>query len=302
MPDSANSPVDNTLLARFRPLFSIAVEHLYFADKSCAGLRLEPYAQSAQLMQKAGCLWRATPGGISVYADVSRKDLLRACFAEATPAFTLGFQGYADDPLFDNYTGGYARNAALALAFNSANVVDEGGRLRLHAGETVSEADQGSAQGAQLPPWRRFGPAAAKFDVAIKVDVDALDAVNEEFRDGPAGKNYYLRFAARETFWQYNVVCERTSGQVSVIDSADKARFEDGGVKKFADGRAAQLLRSQQAIALQEHSQQRFELRVQDDGRERVIIKRLPVASAGQFNLEEHQGAQRWVSEIYVNC
>ena len=72
--------------------------------------------------------------------------------------------------------------------------------------------------------------------------------------------------------------------------------------KRFSNGRTAHAVRSQEAIALQEAPAQRFQLRVREEGKERVIVKRLPVASAGQFHIEEHEGAPTWVSEIYVNC
>ena len=291
-----------TLLARYRPLFSIAVEHQFFADTLCRGLRLEPYRQSAMLMEKGACVWRPQIGGVAVYADVSRLELLRSWFAQATPAMSLGFQAFAEDPLFDGYTGGFRRDAESILSFSSGNAVaEEGGtRLRLHAAECVSDADLVAAPHAELPAGASRWPAAPKFAVWIQFDPDAIDTTS---RAGDAeGKHYYLRFAARETLWQYNVFGDFSPEQVSVVDLADKNQFAALGPRNFANGRAGQRLRSRAPIALRERSAQRFQLRLQDHGSERVIVKRLPVASAGQFNIEEHEGAPTWVSEIYVNC
>ncbi|MBI3716471.1 MAG: hypothetical protein HY255_10800 [Betaproteobacteria bacterium] len=292
----------SSLLARYRPLFSLTVEHQFFADNLCRGLRLEPYRQSATLMEKGACVWRPQIGGVAVYADVSRLALLRSWLAEATPAFSLGFQAFAEDPLFDGYTGGFRRDTDSTLSFASGNAVaeDAGARYRLHAAECVSDADRASAQRAELPAGASCWPAAPKFDVWIKVDPDAIDATSSA-RDA-AGRDYYLRFASRETLWQYNVFGDFSPEQVSVVDLADKTEFAALGPRNFANGRAGQRLRSRAPIALRERSAQRFQLRLQDHGSERVIVKRLPVASAGQFNIEEHEGAPTWVSEIYVNC
>jgi len=239
---------------------------------------------------------------VAVFADVSRLALLRSWLAEATPAFSLGFQAYADDPLFDGYTGGFRRDADSTLSFSSGNAVAEDGglRYRLHAAEFVADADRVSAQRAELPAAAGCWPATAKFDIWIKVDPDAFEPTSRAV--DVAGKDYYLRFAARETLWQYNVFGDFPPEQFSVIDLADKTQFAALGPGRFANGRAGQRLRSHAPIALRERSSQRFQLRVQDHGSERVIVKRLPVASAGQFNIEEHEGAPTWVSEIFVNC
>ena len=54
-------------------------------------------------------------------------------------------------------------------------------------------------------------------------------------------------------------------------------------------------------IALQERSPQRFQLRRQGTGADKVLIKRLPVASPSQINRETLGGVPTLVSEIYVH-
>jgi len=297
-----NDSGSDTLMARYRPLLSIAVEHGYFADVLCRNLRFEPCEQSAALLQKSGCVWRAVVGGIAIHADVSKTKLLRSCFEEMSPSRRLGFRAYAEDSLFDTYTGGYQRSDDAVLFLDSDNAVQEAtsGRYRLHASDSVSDADRRLINSPSLLNNRRPRTGSPKCEVWIQADIDSLDEFSHA--QDAVGKNYYLRFAARSTLWQYIVVGDWMQEQVSVVDLADKVRFSASHPRNFANGRVAQTLRSEEVISLQERSSQRFQLRVQDHGTERVMIKRLPVASAGQFNIEEHKGAPTWVSEIYVNC
>jgi hypothetical protein len=293
---------NDTLLTRYRPLFSVTAEHGYFADTICRGLRFEPCAQSDALLQKSGCVWRAVKGGIAVHADVSKKNLLRACFEEFSPSRKLGFVGYADDALFNVFTGGYQHSADTALFLDSDTAIlePESGRLRLHAADTVSDEERRLRNSPSLFADRRQGTEQPKCEIWVKADIDMLDETSH-VKD-VIGKHYYLRFAARATLWHYVIVGDWAKDQVSVVDLTDKVKFNAHQPRYFANGRAAQTLRSAAAITMQEHSSQRFQLRVQDHGTERVIVKRLPVASADQFSIEEHQGAPTWVSEIYVNC
>ena len=288
------------LLARYRPLLAVTVEHAFFADGAGRGVRVEPDAASARVLARSGCLWRAMVNGVSVYCDVSRPELCESCLAEAQPPFSLRFLGYADDPLFDAYTGGYTPRPGSILAFEGGAAVAEAPeqRLRLHEGETVSDEYLRAAEDSESPAdalGRRVPP---KFSVRIGVERDAASAR----ANGAAAKCYVLRFAARETIWRYYLLGGWAKEQVRVVDLNDKIGFVPDAAKRFSNGRTAHAVRSQEAIALQEAPAQRFQLRVREEGKERVIVKRLPVASAGQFHIEEHEGAPTWVSEIYVNC
>jgi len=293
-------PDAGVMLARYRPLLAVEVEHAFFADGAGRGLRVEPDAASARVLARSGCLWRAMANGISVYCDVSRLDLCESCLAESQPPFSLRFLGYADDPLFDAYTGGYTPRAGSILAFDGAAAVAEAPeqRLRLHKGETVSGEYLRAAEDSESPADALGRRAAPKFSVRIGVERDAASAR----ANGALAKSYYLRFAARETVWRYYLLGGWAKEQVRVVDLNDKIGFVPDAAKRFSNGRTAHAVRSQEAIALQEAPPQRFQLRVREEGKERVIVKRLPVASAGQFHVEVHEGAPTWVSEIYVNC
>jgi len=293
-------PDAGVMLARYRPLLAVTVEHGFFADGAGRGLRVEPDAASARVLARSGCLWRAMANGISVYCDVSRLELCESCLAEALPPFSLRFLGYADDPLFDAYTGGYAPVPGTLLAFDGSAAIAEPPeqRLRLHKGECVSGEYLRAPEDSELPADALRRRVLPKFSVRIGVEPDAVSARANE----TAAKCYVLRFAARETIWRYYLLGGWAKEQVRVVDLNDKIGFVPDAAKRFSNGRTAHAVRSQEAIALQEAPPQRFQLRVREEGKERVIVKRLPVASAGQFHVEVHEGAPTWVSEIYVNC
>ena len=295
-------PDAGVMLARYRPLFAVTVEHAFFADGASRGMRVEPDQASARVLARSGCLWRAMTNGVSVYCDVSRLELCESCLAESQPPFSLRFLGYADDPLFDAYTGGYTPRPGSILAFDGSAAVAEAPeqRLRLHQGECVSGEYLRAAEDSEWPADALGRRVLPKFSVRIGVERDELEASARA--DGTAAKCYVLRFAARETIWRYYLLGGWAKEQVRVVDLNDKIGFVPDAAKRFSNGRVAHAVRSQEAIALQEAPPQRFQLRAREEGKERVIVKRLPVASAGQFHIEVHEGAPTWVSEIYVNC
>ncbi len=294
-------PDAGVMLARYRPLLAIEVEHAFFADGAGRAVRVEPDAASARVLARSGCLWRGTAHGVAVYCDVSRPGLCESCLAEAQPPFSLRFLGYAEDPLFDAYTGGYTPRPGAILAFDGGAAVAEAPeqRLRLHRGECVSGEYLRAAEDSESPADALGRRAAPKFSVRIGVERDTVEASARA--NGANAKCYYLRFAARETIWRYYLLGGWTKEQTRVVDLNDKISFVPDAAKRFSNGRVAHAVRSQEAIALQEVPPQRFQLRVREEGKERVIVKRLPVASAGQFHIEVHEGAPTWVSEIYVN-
>ena len=67
------------------------------------------------------------------------------------------------------------------------------------------------------------------------------------------------------------------------------------------DGRSTLAARSRSAIAMQRRPLQRFQLLAQQPAADKVLVKRLPVASAGQLHMETIDGVRTLVSEIFVN-
>ncbi|MFM7294349.1 MAG: hypothetical protein ACKO1K_06000 [Burkholderiales bacterium] len=286
------------LLTRYRSMFDIAVEHRYFADSHCRDVHWHPHDDTADLLKRSLCIWRPTSRGLSMYADVSHTRLLKDSLIATTPPFSLGLSILATDPYFRQYTGGMGGDADAVFTFDAKDGVrEDDGRIRLHAAECITHSDRMTRPGAPTMLDQKTVP---RIDIRLVVDVSALEY--NAHAPETDGARYYIRFAARETFWQYNIVCDGSSDEFSVIDAGNKINFDACGPRRLANGRVAQTFRSKTAIPLQEMSPQRFQLQQQEQNLERVIVKRLPVASAGQLSMEEQDGAPRWISEIYVHC
>jgi len=60
--------------------------------------------------------------------------------------------------------------------------------------------------------------------------------------------------------------------------------------------------RSTSRLPLKASPQYRFQLKEKDNGSEKVIIKRLPMADVTRFGHAVIDGRSEVVSEIYINC
>jgi hypothetical protein len=79
------------MIAAYSELFRIDCLHGYFADGRCRSLALAPTAECARLLDRYGCLFRATVGGGTVYSNSPR---LLGLFNETAPfAFDLNTVG-----------------------------------------------------------------------------------------------------------------------------------------------------------------------------------------------------------------
>ena len=78
--------------------------------------------------------------------------------------------------------------------------------------------------------------------------------------------------------------------------------FEDTGRDLLPDNREALTFRSKQRIPLRERSEYRFQLKEKGTNGGKVVIRRLPVASADQYIREMVDGKEAIVSEIFINC
>lgn len=129
----------------------------------------------------------------------------------------------------------------------------------------------------------------------------ALRITAADLRDDGPGLDFHLTFRSRRTLWKY-VVLGAPSGVAPTIRDADgNVAFEPAGAAQVPGGREAVTLRSTEPIALRERGTQRFQLRAQTSAGERVLVKRLAVASPRQLGRDTVDGREVAVSEIYIN-
>ncbi len=78
--------------------------------------------------------------------------------------------------------------------------------------------------------------------------------------------------------------------------------FEVGEPETLSDKRPALTFRSKTYIPLRERPDCRFQLRERNSGAGKVLIRRLPVATASQIGKEVIDGVETAVSEMFINC
>ena len=289
-------------MARYSQLFSIEVRHSFFTSGLCRELEFVPTPRTAGKIRNAGLLHKATRAGVRVFSDLERLDSLQLHAADDQDPLELVFKAYSLDPLFMNYTeGGRAQDDTVRFFGSSTAVAQNDGSLRLHAGEYTGAEDFKPMDfpGFQdvLTPKDRM--AKPTFVVSISVPEGVADALIDGSYEGP--RAYFVNFQERKTFWKYFLVGDLAREDIYVADLDNSTKFVLGGNEVLADERTAITFESTTALPLRERSEYRFQLRERGSGDGKVLIRRLPTASAAQLGEEQTEGQDTLVSEMYVN-
>lgn len=261
-------------MTAWRALFEIAVVHGFFAPGRCEGLRLEPSRPTLDWLARCGALLRPGADGIAVLHD----DPARAA-AATRPGSVFELWLSSRDPWFAVYTDGLLDGGIACLELEPQAAADASGAI---SAGPVSPASAWPA-GRPTPP------------LLLRIGL------------GPwlcaAPRRWRVTLAPRTTHWRYLLPAEWAAQQPAVVDLAavDPVDFEPVSTTTLGDGRAALTTHSRRAIPLAARPSQRFVLRAMAPLADPVLVRRLPVASAGQFGMETIAGARTLVSEIYVN-
>ena len=286
----------------FLPLFSLEVAHSYFTDGVCQGLGLAPTPASARQVERIGGLVRRTDRGLVLAFDASKVEALRLQAGDPDDPLRFDFLGRSSDPSFANYTDLPVGSARALTMLDSRRAVHEPatGHWRLHLGANAGEADLRGLDSPEatdaLSVHERRAPPHFAVSVTIEpADVDAAAASE--------GRRYVCRLAARATVWKYCLFGDfaEAGGDLQVVDTVQACPFDDAVGERLPDGQAILAVRSRAPIALQDRSERRFQLRQRTDGTDKVLVKRLPVASPRQISREVLGGVPTLVSEIYVH-
>jgi len=286
----------------YRALFSISVEHAFFADGACKALEFVPTAKTAELQYKSALLIRSSPNGVTVFCEEAQLDDLRRDAADPEKRLSLSYKVYPTDPYFGQYTHPSARSTDEMLYFDSMRAAnDANGRLCLHEGDFVSassfQALDSPALHGKLDKKDILQKPGFVVDVAMAAD---NNAPSSDVPDMPL-QRYYLRFAARQSLWKYYFLGDLAAKDLYITDLDNKIGFEHVGSMALPGNRRAQVFISNAPIPMQETHGQRFQLRENGQMGEKVLIKRLPNAVVSQINKEVVDGRAVLVSEMYVN-
>ena len=285
-------------MASYLPLFNIQAEHGFFADNRCRVLNFVSTPVTDRIMENAGLLTRKKTNGISVFYDEDRHDALYQYATNPAEPLVFAFKALTDDSLFWNYTQPPVYKLGSLLYFDNTNTSSGAdGRLRLHAGDFVGGADFEHQQSGGVNVVTRLHPDLMTPVFGVNINVSEKD-----FDQSPLEpKSYHISFQARQTYWKYYLLGDMANEDFYVTDQDDNVEFEVEGESWLGNNRTALAIRSKTLLMMQERSQYRFQLRDKNSGGGRVLIRRLPVASAASVSQEIIEGEMAFVSEIFIN-
>ena len=290
-------------MGSYLPLFSIEVEHSFFSEGLCLCLEFAPTPKTDMVIKNAGLLTRNTLNGVRVFRDEKRSESLQLYAADPDEPLSLGFKVFSRDPFFENYTGPPAHQEDSILYFDNRGVeIDTTGKFRLHDEEYVSKTDFEKLNSPLLEDTLSKKDRLLRPMFIVQIGVSEKDVSLFDDQSKATAKNYYIKFKARQTFWKYYLLGDMAREDSYIADLNKETEFDFAGRESLSDNRVALTFRSKTHIPLQEKSECRFQLRERNSGGGKVLINRLPVASANQISREVVEGEEAFVSEVFVNC
>jgi len=279
----------------YRPLFSVAVEHGYFSDGLWNGLHFEPDAETSKMAGLSSLVIRQTGNGVRVSVDDEDRHPLRMWAAGSDGRLRFRFKVRAQDKEYANYTDYSVIGWSGIPCFDNLDKeVQAGGGIRLSRGALVTEADFREidaliGEGMIDSRERRVPP---DFIVTVYVVLDG--------EHGFDFMPYLIGFGARRSYWKYYMLGDMNRSDVFIVDQEKKVEFLACGEVMLAGNRPARVFRSNQPIFLLEKSECRFQLRECGVSGEKVLIKRLPLASKTRLGSEMIDGRKEVVLENFV--
>lgn len=286
-------------MGTYRPLFSITVEHAYFSGHGCKMLEFVPTASCTTLLRNAGLLLKSSESGVAVYFDQDNIDILRL---HAADNLTLTFKVFSKDPNFLRYTAPGAPPEQAILFFDNRKItLDAAGKQLLHGETNVAEDSWMDMAAESLADILDRKDLFIKpvFIMQMNISGDAQGLCSNQL-DASARK-FFIRFGANQTFWNYYILGELSKRAIYITDLDNAVQFKSIGNVTLPGQREALVLQSSVAIPMQEHSNQRLQLKESGNMGDKVLIKRLPNASIDQTFSEIVNGKMENVSEIFVN-
>lgn len=282
-------------------LFSIEVEHSFFSDRLLRHIRLTPLQDTGDFMERAGLLIRRAPNGIALYGASDSASVLQLQLADEGGSRLLQFAAFVEDAGFLGYTDSLGAERTGIVCFDGENSVAEGERLRLHRERYAAAEDVQWVQPARSTALKKsempvgtFSVRRPEFLVKVRLPLSRLHT--------PASESplYVIRLRSRLTFWTYYLLGTVAERKVDIVDIDGAIEFEPLGQVALSDGRSTLAFRSRSAIPLQQRSTRRFQLREAAGGK--VLVRRLPIAGAGQLNRQLIGDQFVSISEMYVNA
>lgn len=284
----------------YLPLCQIHLQHNFFSAGYLQLAELVPSFDTARLLSNAQLLLKTTKQGVMLLLDSSRRDIAAACFDSPQ---RLEFLLYSRDPQFGNYTEPALQQGQLLYCDNSNGRVAQDGMSRLHEATELGADDIINSTDSKLKALAEL----KQLPLPVLVLALTITATDITQLDTTSAKHYLLKFGSRRSIWRYYLCGDSFAAAVHIRDLAQQnsahpsQQFEQQADVTLANGRSAKVFHSTAPLALAEKSPYRFALVSQSGGSEKILIKRLPVAAAGQWGMAVVNGVQSYVAEIYLN-
>ncbi|GAB2911212.1 hypothetical protein [Rheinheimera gaetbuli] len=304
----------------YLPLCYLQLQHNYFSSGYLQQASLVPDADCARQLHNAQLILKATKQGAVLLLDSSRRDIAAACFASPVK---LHFLLYSRDAQFGNYSEPLLQQGQLLYCDTGAATVMQQG-MQQGVLQGVQQGMQRLHQAAELGTAEIISSTDSKVIALAELQqrplpvlVLALSITAQDITqlDASSAKHYLLRFGSRRSIWRYYLcgdnfavalgIRDLTSGSAAQATEQATAQaiapFVQQADVTLANGRSAKVFDSTRPLALAQQSPYRFALVSQSGGSEKILIKRLPVAAAGQCGMAVVNGVPSNVAEIYLN-
>lgn len=281
----------------YLPLLRIDVDHGYYADGRCRGLRFVPAGTTAERLRRADALVRADGGTLLVHGPAEAIERLRADTDPDDGEAALDWLVHATDDDFACGTEDPADRPRellwVAPAAPGASGADD---ATLVATPKALDAPEVTAL---LAPGDRWLPPFA----LLHLPLPSLPAHGpaDNATAWPVQRRWPL--APRATVWKYCLFGDWPEPALAVVDLAGETEFSAPAPDRLDNGTPMLAIRSRVRLPLAQRSPRRFQLRSRPDGAgsPKVLIRRLPTAAAQLLARETIDGQPTIVSEIHVH-
>ncbi|WP_431104047.1 hypothetical protein [Roseateles noduli] len=264
------------------PLLQVDVDHGYYADGRCRGLRFVPAGSTAERLRRADALVRADGGSLRIHGPAEAVERLRADAEDASGAFgddqgrgaALSWCVFATDDDFACGTEDAAdRPRELLWVERSADA------------STTTTATATATTITALPTPTRVASAVTLVARPKALDTPEVQALltQRELRlppfallhlplaqlpaQGPSRDpaawpvRHRWPLAPRATVWKYCLLGDWTEPALAVVDLAGETDFTPPALERLDDGTPMLAIRSRGRVPLAQRSPRRFQLR-----------------------------------------
>ena len=282
---------------RYKLLFRITCYHEYYGDGPLPDIRFFPLGGLASLLSGPMLLARNEPAGISIFYNDALRDDLAVPVSDhfSRQAVWIGFQ--AQNPHFFNFTDLSFPSQDQILFLSAASAIPYGRCAHCRNRDTfVSDAHIKSVEDPALAGL--FPKGCRPMTLPGLVCMDLPDPT--DLFDAPL--HYTLRFTSRKTLWKYYLPYNGAFEALTIVDLDNGLTFSQQPDEVLPTGDRAMVFQSGRTIAMAHRPQNRLQLRQDREKNARVLINRLPVASARQINRQAAaSNTPVYVSEIFIN-